>query len=307
MSTPLGRSRSTFPLAVPAPSTSSRPGTSSCRATPPRDNGPTPPQARNAAVASSPLGTVTFSPVPDPAPIRRAPLAAFSHATDRPSSSTPAARLLQPGVERIRQLCRTTSVARRPPFGHSESVDDRQCGHSGGAGVRPPSRQGLSQPQQANALPGKGANLDGHPVRAVRLVAGAHRWRRGTVAVVADFEVLEPWPRTVVEDGKFKTFPFNAGGRLVKRERPSDLEAPNALVTYVVSAPEDSGGVRIRTIVNDNPLPDLAFVAEGTERTVTASFPASLLARNDNQIELASVDQKPFTLSEVVCWFRQNS
>ncbi len=149
--------------------------------------------------------------------------------------------------------------------------------------------------------------MERHPARALRLGAGGTEMKKGgAVAVVADFEVLEPWPRTCVEDGKFKTFPFNTGGRLIKHESPS-LEAPNALVTYVVSDPENSGGVRIRTIVNDNPLPDLAFVAEDTERTVMVSFRASLLTQKANQIELASVDQKPFTLSEVVCWFRQNS
>lgn len=123
------------------------------------------------------------------------------------------------------------------------------------------------------------------------------------MAVVADFVVIGS--AAAAENGKWKSRPFEAGGR--KRLEVNNNEIDNAFVSLVLTSPEGGQNLRIRVIVNDNPLPVLMLVPREDQRTIVVAFPASLLHEHNNILELASVDQRAFIVLHAICHFRQDS
>jgi hypothetical protein len=124
--------------------------------------------------------------------------------------------------------------------------------------------------------------------------------------VLADFVVLNN--EIASTQGKWKSNPFETGGRLTKSV--GGAEQHNAYVTLTLSSPTGGQDVAIRVIVNNHPLPQLVEVKENSQRTAVAAFPASFLnaqTGNHNVIELHSQGEAPFIVFHIICHFRQNS
>jgi hypothetical protein len=126
------------------------------------------------------------------------------------------------------------------------------------------------------------------------------------MTVLADFVVTNN-QRAAALGGKWKSAPFESGGRLTRTV--SGVEQHNAYITLTLT-PRPGGvpAVAVRVIVNGHPLPELVEVKEDSQRTAVVSFPASFLRDgSDNVIELHSQGEHPFIVLDVICHFRQNS
>lgn len=126
------------------------------------------------------------------------------------------------------------------------------------------------------------------------------------MTVLADFEVVNSAPADAAE-GKWKSDPFEAGGRLIRTV--GGVEQHNAYITLTLTSPTGGQDVFVRAIVNNNPLkPELIPVKESTQHTAVVGFPASYLrADESNVIELHSVDEIGFIVDHIICHFRQES
>ena len=125
------------------------------------------------------------------------------------------------------------------------------------------------------------------------------------MAEVSDFVVVGS--RASSEGGKWKSDPFATGGRNIRRSGDG-TEVNNAYVTLVLSSGEGGPDVKLRIIINDRPLPQLAFIPKASQLVWVDAFPASFL--NDgggNVIELHSVGEVPFGMFHAICHFRQDS
>jgi hypothetical protein len=125
------------------------------------------------------------------------------------------------------------------------------------------------------------------------------------MTVLADFVVLNN-EAVVASDGKWKSEPFESGGRLVRMV--SGVEHDNAYATLTLTSPSGGQNVAVRVIVNDHPLPELVEVKEDSQRTAVVAFPASFLEDGSrNVIELHSRGEISFIVLHALCHFRQNS
>jgi hypothetical protein len=140
----------------------------------------------------------------------------------------------------------------------------------------------------------------------VSISAGRQHEKRGKImTVLADFVVTN---NELVDapEGKWKSGPFEAGGRLIRTV--NGTEQHNAYITLTVSSPTGARPAAIRVIVNDHPLPQLVEVKENSQRTAAVAFPASLLRPDtNNRIELHSQGETAFVVFHVICHFRQES
>jgi hypothetical protein len=128
---------------------------------------------------------------------------------------------------------------------------------------------------------------------------------REIMTVLADFVVVNNEP-AVASGGKWKSLPFESGGRLTRHV--SGVEQDNAYVTLTLTSPAGGQRVAVRVIVNDHPLPELVEVKEDSQRTAVVAFPASFLRDgNPNLIELHSQGEISFIVLHVLCHFRQNA
>jgi hypothetical protein len=122
---------------------------------------------------------------------------------------------------------------------------------------------------------------------------------------LADFVVLNTDPITAGQ-GKWTSAPFESGGRLIKKV--GGVEQDNAYITLTLSAPAGGPDIKVRIIVNDNPLPLLVEVKSNSQRTAVAAFPASYLNEEDpNVLKLHSRNEVGFFIFDTICHFRQNS
>jgi hypothetical protein len=125
------------------------------------------------------------------------------------------------------------------------------------------------------------------------------------MTVLADFVVTNSQPADA-PGGKWKSAPFEAGGRLIRTV--SGTEQHNAYVTLAINSPAGGQDVAVRVIVNDHPLPQFILAKKDSQRTAVAAFPGSFLKdANNNVIELHSSGEIPFIVLHVICHFRQNS
>jgi hypothetical protein len=124
------------------------------------------------------------------------------------------------------------------------------------------------------------------------------------MTVLSDFVVINNDPAAASE-GKWKSGPFESGGRLVREV--NGVEQDNAYTTLTLTSPTGGQNVAIRVIVNDHPLPQLVEVKVNSQRTAVVAFPASLLkVTGGNAIELHSQGEIGFIVLHVICHFRQN-
>jgi hypothetical protein len=122
---------------------------------------------------------------------------------------------------------------------------------------------------------------------------------------LADFVVVNTDP-IAANNGKWKSDPFETGGRLLKTI--DGKERDNAYVTLTLISPPGGTTSEVRIIVNDHPLPVLVVVPANSQRTAVAAFPASFLHDgNDNELKLHSRGEVPFGILDTICHFRQNS
>ena len=125
------------------------------------------------------------------------------------------------------------------------------------------------------------------------------------MTVLADFVVTNNKPADA-SAGKWKSVPFESGGRLTRTV--SGVEQHNAYITLTLTSPTDGQDVAVRVIVNDHPLPEFVVVKENSQRTAIVAFLASFLRDGgDNVIELHSQGEHPFIVLHVICHFRQDS
>jgi len=125
------------------------------------------------------------------------------------------------------------------------------------------------------------------------------------MTVVADFVVTNNQPADAPA-GKWKSVPFESGGRLIRTV--SGVEQHNAYITLTLTSPSGGQDVAVRVIVNAHPLPVLVAVRQDSQRTAAMAFPASILQDGSNNvIELHSQGERPFIVLDVICHFRQNS
>jgi hypothetical protein len=122
---------------------------------------------------------------------------------------------------------------------------------------------------------------------------------------LADFVVINTDPAPASQ-GKWKSDPFESGGRLIRTV--NGVEQDNAYVTLTLTSTEGGQGVSVRVIVNNNPLRFLVEVKANYQRTAVTAFPASFLRDgNDNVLELHSSGEIDFIVLDTICHFRQNS
>jgi hypothetical protein len=126
------------------------------------------------------------------------------------------------------------------------------------------------------------------------------------MTVLADFVVANNQPADA-PTGHWKSAPFEAGGRLIRKDGQG-VEQFNAYVVLALDSPAGGTDVHVRVIVNDHPLPQLVTVTEASQRTAVVAFPAShLRADNSNAIELHSQGEAGFIVLHAICHFRQES
>jgi hypothetical protein len=125
------------------------------------------------------------------------------------------------------------------------------------------------------------------------------------MTVLADFVVTNDQPADA-SAGKWKSAPFESGGRLTRTV--NGVEQPNAFITLTLTSPAGGQDVEVRVIINSHPLPQFVEVKENSQRTAVVAFPGSFLRDgSDNVIELHSKGEIPFIVLHVICRFRQNS
>jgi hypothetical protein len=126
------------------------------------------------------------------------------------------------------------------------------------------------------------------------------------MTVLADFVVANNQPADA-PTGKWKSAPFEAGGRLIRKDNQG-VEQFNAYAALALDSPTGGTDVYVRVIVNGHPLPQPLAVMEASQRTAIVAFLASYLrADSSNVIELHSRDEAAFIVLHVICHFRQES
>jgi hypothetical protein len=123
---------------------------------------------------------------------------------------------------------------------------------------------------------------------------------------LSDFVVINSGP-IVAQGGKWRSPPFESGGRLIRKLE--NVEQDNAYVTVTLTA--STGGpdfVAVRVIINDHPLPVMVGMEEGSQHTRTFAFIGSFLKNgNGNVLALHSEHERTFQILHAICHFRQES
>jgi hypothetical protein len=127
------------------------------------------------------------------------------------------------------------------------------------------------------------------------------------VTQLSDFVVID---RNVPEttQGKWRSPPFEAGGRNIRTE--GGVEKHNAYLLLMFNVPRNApaGDALIRVIVNGHPLPQLLAGLENSTNTAIAGFPASFLrSDSSNVVELHAQQENSFYVMHAIVHFRQNS